>query len=56
MNINNLPEKTNTYTVARYADDEYWFYMSFADAEKAYACAYEIGGYVFTDADMNGAE
>ena len=47
--INNIPEHTEAYIVARDIDGEFWFYATFADGDKANACADEIGGVVFSD-------
>lgn len=47
--IKNLPAHTKAYIVAREIDGEFWFYQTFADNEKANACAVEIGGIVFSD-------
>ena len=47
--INNIPERTEAYIVAREIDGEFWFYATFADGDKANACADEIGGVVFSD-------
>lgn len=54
--INNAPATVKDYTVARMVEGKMWFYMTFADARKAFECATEVGGYVlsdkFTDPDM----
>ena len=47
--INNLPEHPEAYIVARDIDGEFWVYATFADGDKANACADEIGGVVFSD-------
>ena len=47
--INNIPERTEAYIVAREIDGEFWFYATFADGDKANACADEIGGVVFSN-------
>lgn len=47
--IKNLPERTENYIVAREIDGEFWFYQTFADSDKANACAEEIGGIVFSN-------
>lgn len=47
--INNLPAHTEKYIVAREIDGDFWFYQTFADADKANACAVEIDGIVFSD-------
>ena len=47
--INNIPERTEAYIVAREIDGEFWFYATFADGDTANTCAEEIDGMVFSD-------
>lgn len=50
--INNLPEYANEYKyiVARWYDDELWFYGAWNDEEKAEKAAEEIFGKVVKNA------
>ena len=47
--IYNAPATVKDYTVVRMVEGRMWFYMTFADARKAFECATEIGGYVLSD-------
>ena len=49
VNINNLPEHTDKYVVARYVPETngLWFWGYWKDKKGAERCAQEIGGIVF---------
>ena len=47
--INNAPATVKDYTVVLMVDGKMWFYMTCADAHKAFECATEVGGFVLSD-------
>ena len=52
--IMNIPEYANKYEfiVTTKADNDYWFYGAYANENRAYAAAAEIGGEVFYNGDF----
>lgn len=46
MTINNMPNTTKKYIVARRVDGELWFWGSWDDRDRANEVALEIGGEV----------
>ena len=46
MTINNMPNATEKYIVARRVDGDLWFWGSYADRDRANEVALEIGGEV----------
>lgn len=46
IKINNIPNKTNRFVVARTVDDELWYWGTWNKYDDAYNCAKEIDGVI----------